>query len=134
MTPKDQNIVETIQSHGSTRREFLTQVSALTAGMTLNTTIKKRSLDKLKFSEHGSLTVKLHVNGKIKKLDIDPRATLLDTLREQMKLTGTKKGCDRGQCGACTVLADGRRINSCLTLAVGHDGGSGTTIEGMGQG
>ena len=132
MTPKDENIVETIQSHGSTRREFITQVSALTAGMTLNTTIKKRSLDKLKFSEHGSLTVKLHVNGKIKTLEIDPRATLLDTLREQMKLTGTKKGCDRGQCGACTVLVDGRRINSCLTLTAMCEDKHITTIEGLG--
>jgi xanthine dehydrogenase YagT iron-sulfur-binding subunit len=64
----------------------------------------------------------------------DPRVTLLDLLREQINLTGTKKGCDRGQCGACTVIVDGRRINSCLALAVSHDGASILTIEGVSQG
>ncbi len=72
------------------------------------------------------------VNGKKQTLDIDTRTTLLDALREHLKLTGTKKGCDHGQCGACTVIVDGRRINSCLTLAVMHDGDSITTIEGLG--
>jgi len=65
-------------------------------------------------------------------MELDTRTTLLDALREHLHLTGTKKGCDHGQCGACTVMADGQRINSCLTLAVMHDGGSVTTIEGMG--
>ena len=65
-------------------------------------------------------------------LDLDPRTTLLDALREHLHLTGTKKGCDHGQCGACTVIVDGRRINSCLTLAVMHEGDSITTIEGLG--
>jgi xanthine dehydrogenase YagT iron-sulfur-binding subunit len=73
----------------------------------------------------------LHVNGKPHKLRIDPRMTLLDLLREQLHLTGTKKGCDHGQCGACTVLANGRRINSCLSLAATHEGGEITTIEGL---
>lgn len=75
----------------------------------------------------------LHVNGSARTLDIDPRTTLLDALREHLSLTGTKKGCDHGQCGACTVLVDGRRINSCLTLAVMHDGDQVTTIEGLGS-
>jgi xanthine dehydrogenase YagT iron-sulfur-binding subunit len=72
------------------------------------------------------------VNGKPAELTLDTRATLLDALREHLDLTGTKKGCDHGQCGACTVLVDGRRINSCLSLAVMHDGDSITTIEGLG--
>ncbi|MET3496890.1 aldehyde dehydrogenase iron-sulfur subunit PaoA [Variovorax boronicumulans] len=74
----------------------------------------------------------LNVNGKVHALELDTRTTLLDALREHLHLTGTKKGCDHGQCGACTVIADGRRINSCLTLAVMHDGGQVTTIEGLG--
>jgi xanthine dehydrogenase YagT iron-sulfur-binding subunit len=72
------------------------------------------------------------VNGEARSLDLDTRTTLLDALREHLHLTGTKKGCDHGQCGACTVIVDGRRINSCLTLAVMHDGDAITTIEGLG--
>jgi xanthine dehydrogenase YagT iron-sulfur-binding subunit len=76
--------------------------------------------------------VSFTVNGAVRKLDLDTRTTLLDALREHLHLTGTKKGCDHGQCGACTVIVDGRRINSCLTLAVMHQGDSVTTIEGLG--
>src|SRR5688572_12907903 len=76
--------------------------------------------------------VVLHVNGTEHALEVDTRTTLLDALREHLRLTGTKKGCDHGQCGACTVLVEGRRINSCLTLAVMHDGDRVTTIEGLG--
>lgn len=76
---------------------------------------------------------RLTVNGAVRELDLDPRTTLLDALREHLRLTGTKKGCDRGQCGACTVLVDGRRINACLTLAVSAEGTAITTIEGLGQ-
>jgi xanthine dehydrogenase YagT iron-sulfur-binding subunit len=79
-----------------------------------------------------SVKVTLEVNGKRQALELDTRTTLLDALREHMKLTGTKKGCDHGQCGACTVIVDGRRINSCLSLAVMHDGDKITTIEGLG--
>ncbi|QGZ64070.1 (2Fe-2S)-binding protein [Paraburkholderia acidisoli] len=75
--------------------------------------------------------VKLDINGREYVLHIEPRVTLLDALRDYAGLTGTKKGCDRGQCGACTVLADGRRINSCLTLAVMHEGQRITTVEGL---
>ena len=73
----------------------------------------------------------LRINGKDHALSLEPRVTLLDALRETIGLTGTKKGCDRGQCGACTVLIDGRRINSCLTLAIMHDGEDITTVEGL---
>jgi xanthine dehydrogenase YagT iron-sulfur-binding subunit len=79
-----------------------------------------------------AMRIKLSVNGKPVSLEVDPRATLLDALRETLSLTGTKKGCDHGQCGACTVHVNGRRINSCLTLAVMHEGDSITTIEGLG--
>jgi xanthine dehydrogenase YagT iron-sulfur-binding subunit len=81
----------------------------------------------------GSVPVKLRVNGKQLNLEIDPRATLLDTLRESAQLTGTKKGCDHGQCGACTVHINGRRVNSCLTFSVMHERDEITTIEGVGQ-
>src|SRR6202790_2041587 len=82
-----------------------------------------------------NLTISLTVNGVARDIPLDdPRVTLLDLLRERLDLTGTKKGCDRGQCGACTVLVDGRRINSCLALAVSHDGAHILTIEGLAQG
>jgi xanthine dehydrogenase YagT iron-sulfur-binding subunit len=80
------------------------------------------------------VSVELQINGRSHSLTLDPRTTLLDALREHLALTGSKKGCDHGQCGACTVLIEGRRINSCLTLAVMHDGQSVTTIEGLAQG
>jgi xanthine dehydrogenase YagT iron-sulfur-binding subunit len=76
--------------------------------------------------------VSLNVNGQVHALELDTRTTLLDALREHLHLTGTKKGCDHGQCGACTVIVDGRRINSCLSLAVMHQGAQVTTIEGLG--
>ncbi|MGJ7505926.1 aldehyde dehydrogenase iron-sulfur subunit PaoA [Variovorax sp. GT1P44] len=76
--------------------------------------------------------VTLKINGKTHTLTLDTRTTLLDALREHLQLTGSKKGCDHGQCGACTVLVSGRRINSCLTLAAMHDGDEVTTIEGLG--
>ncbi|HEX8788382.1 MAG TPA: aldehyde dehydrogenase iron-sulfur subunit PaoA [Telluria sp.] len=77
--------------------------------------------------------VALRVNGQDHELDLDTRVSLLDMLREHLHLTGTKKGCDQGQCGACTVIVDGRRINSCLTLAIMHEGADITTIEGLGR-
>src|ERR1700731_570430 len=80
------------------------------------------------------VNVELQINDRPHTLALDPRTTLLDALREHLSLTGSKKGCDHGQCGACTVLIDGHRINSCLTLAVMHDGQSITTIEGLAEG
>jgi xanthine dehydrogenase YagT iron-sulfur-binding subunit len=82
-----------------------------------------------------NLSIRLTVNGERRDIELDdPRVTLLDLLRERLHLTGTKKGCDRGQCGACTVLVDGRRINSCMTLAVSQDGADILTIEGVARG
>ena len=80
----------------------------------------------------GAVPVTLRINGKVQQLRIDPRTTLLDCIRETVTLTGTKKGCDHGQCGACTVHVNGRRVNSCLSLALMHDGDEITTIEGLG--
>ncbi|PVM83771.1 aldehyde dehydrogenase iron-sulfur subunit PaoA [Caulobacter endophyticus] len=79
------------------------------------------------------MKVSFTVNGQRQTLELDTRTTLLDALREHLKLTGSKKGCDHGQCGACTVIVDGRRINSCLSLAVMHEGDEVTTIEGLGS-
>jgi xanthine dehydrogenase YagT iron-sulfur-binding subunit len=82
-----------------------------------------------------SFLINLTINGTARSVTLDdPRVTLLDLLRERLDLTGTKKGCDRGQCGACTIIVDGRRINSCLALAVSHDGADILTIEGVAQG
>jgi xanthine dehydrogenase YagT iron-sulfur-binding subunit len=82
-----------------------------------------------------SITTSLIVNGVKRTIALDdPRVTLLDLLRERLHLTGTKKGCDRGQCGACTVIVDGRRLNSCLALAISHDGADVLTIEGVARG
>jgi xanthine dehydrogenase YagT iron-sulfur-binding subunit len=87
------------------------------------------------FLEHRmNIPITLTVNGAKQAIALDdPRVTLLDLLRERLQLTGTKKGCDRGQCGACTVIVDGRRVNSCLALAVSHDGADVLTIEGVAQ-
>src|ERR1700737_1138338 len=87
------------------------------------------------WSSRVSFSISLTVNGVKRNVELDdPRVTLLDLLRERLHLPGTKKGCDRGQCGACTVLVDGRRINSCLTLALSHDGADILTIEGVARG
>ncbi|HEX9412049.1 MAG TPA: 2Fe-2S iron-sulfur cluster-binding protein, partial [Ktedonobacterales bacterium] len=77
------------------------------------------------------LEITLQVNGIVRQLTVDTRTTLLDALRERLGLTGSKKGCDHGQCGACTILLDGQRVNSCLTLAVAHQGAQIVTIEGL---
>jgi xanthine dehydrogenase YagT iron-sulfur-binding subunit len=82
--------------------------------------------------EKDKLNISFRVNSRLVKLQLDPRTTLLDSIREHLQLTGTKKGCDHGQCGACTVHVNGRRVNSCLSLAAMHDGDSITTIEGLG--
>ncbi len=83
-------------------------------------------------ADPGLMPLTLKVNGQSRALSLDPRTTLLDALREHLHLTGTKKGCDHGQCGACTVIVNDQRINSCLSLALQHDGDAITTIEGLG--
>ena len=119
---------------GASRRDFLKQASAIGAGVTLLFSAKANGLplDKIRLPEVGNLKVQLSINGKIKTLELDSRVTLLDALREHLNLTGTKKGCDRGQCGACTVLVNGKRMNSCLMLASMCEGKKIITIEGLG--
>jgi xanthine dehydrogenase YagT iron-sulfur-binding subunit len=113
-----------------TRREFL--ITGATAVALAGCVSPGEMARSAKPQEPQIMKVSFKVNGKSCNLDLDTRTTLLDALREHLRLTGTKKGCDQGQCGACTVIADGRRINSCLTLAVMHEGASITTIEGLG--
>src|SRR5438128_1505335 len=119
------------------RRNFLKQSSAL-AALTLATPVLVKAagkeLDEIAASYFEKLPVKLEVNGTAHQLTVEPRVTLLDLLREQLHLTGTKKGCDYGQCGACTVHVDGKRVLSCLSLAVMQDGKKITTIEGLAKG
>jgi xanthine dehydrogenase YagT iron-sulfur-binding subunit len=95
--------------------------------MSVSTAVERKT------SDANSAEIALTVNGRASHLDLDLRTSLLDALREHLHLTGTKKGCDHGQCGACTVLINGRRINSCLTLAVMHEGDDILTIEGLGS-
>jgi xanthine dehydrogenase YagT iron-sulfur-binding subunit len=119
----------------SSRREFLIRSSALGAGLAVFASLKagKLPLEKFTFTKPGDMKLSFVLNGKNKTVEVDPRTSLLDLLRENLKLTGTKKGCDRGQCGACTVLVDGRRVNSCLTLAAMCEGAKVTSIEGLGS-
>src|SRR5437660_8427144 len=125
----------------STRRKFLKQIAGTSAAVAIGS----------RFSLHAqnapapagttagavapvpTVPLALKINGKPVEMNIDPRVSLLDLLREHLDLTGSKKGCDHGQCGACTVLVNGRRVKSCLTLAVLHDGDEITTIEGLEQ-
>jgi xanthine dehydrogenase YagT iron-sulfur-binding subunit len=126
---KGQRIVEMSGELKISRRDVLvggTVIVALTAVPTA------QAQTKIPNAEPSVLKVAFEVNGKRHELEVDTRTTLLDALREHLHLTGTKKGCDHGQCGACTVIVDGKRINSCLSLAVMHEGGKVTTIEGLG--
>ena len=97
--------------------------------MSVSTVVDRKNAE----VETKNVQIALTVNGRVRHLDLDLRTSLLDTLREHLHLTGTKKGCDHGQCGACTVLVNGRRINSCLTLAVMHEDDDIVTIEGLGS-
>ena len=112
------------------RRRFLGTAGATTLAMAARPPSAEAAAEPAPMS---SQKVALTVNGRRHALDIDPRVTLLDALRENLALTGTKKGCDQGQCGACTVIVNGQRINSCLTLAVMHAGDEITTIEGLAE-
>jgi xanthine dehydrogenase YagT iron-sulfur-binding subunit len=110
----------------------LTRRDLLIAGATSAATVAAPDLNAQPAAAVTKAKVSLEVNGRVHALELDTRTTLLDALREELHLTGSKKGCDQGQCGACTVLVDGRRVTSCLTLAVMQQGHTITTIEGLG--
>lgn len=125
---------------GVTRRSFLRHLgaagfaaAALPRGARADEMAREEKAQNSMTMVAGAIPVTLIINKKKHSLKLDPRTTLLDCLRENLNITGTKKGCDHGQCGACTVHVNGRRVNSCLTLAVMHDGDEITTIEGLGQ-
>jgi xanthine dehydrogenase YagT iron-sulfur-binding subunit len=138
LTPSE---LERILVFGSpaTRRRFLKQMAATGAAVAIGPTLMRIGTARAAQSNGAaavapSSSVPLKINGKEYTLQIDTRTSLLDALREHLNLTGSKKGCDHGQCGACTVLVNGRRINSCLSLAVTHEGDEITTIEGLANG
>ena len=121
------------------RRKFLKSTGTTAAASVISVYLPAQAsgaVESMRESEvspiEGAVPVTLRINGKDHKLNIDPRTTLLDCIRETVELTGTKKGCDHGQCGACTVHVNGNRVLSCLNLALMHDGHEITTIEGLG--
>lgn len=128
----------------SSRREFIRSLAAISAGLTVAaplgraTNVTEKSIPKSAPPDpdrvQGRAEIKLQVNGTSERLVVDPRVTLLDALRDRLELPGTKKGCDHGACGACTVHLNGRRVLSCLTLAVMAQGKEITTIEGLAKG
>jgi xanthine dehydrogenase YagT iron-sulfur-binding subunit len=148
MLPRPQEVLEAlravtgtealppVQRRGVSRRDFL--VTALAASLVLavrpGDALAQQAGTQAPTANPGTMPVKLQVNGAVHALDIEPRVTLLDALRENLGLTGTKKGCNHGQCGACTVLVNGTRINACLSLACSHEGDAVTTIEGLAKG
>jgi xanthine dehydrogenase YagT iron-sulfur-binding subunit len=124
-----------ISKHDESRRDFLKRSTAIAAlSLAPPVLVKAGGHDEKIASLFEKMPLKLEVNGIAHNLSVEPRVTLLDMLREQLQLTGTKKGCDHGQCGACTVHVDGKRINSCLSLAVMNEGKKITTIEGLAKG
>ncbi len=126
----------------STRRRFLKQLAGTSAALTIGARLPARAqtapaaAGTIAGATAPSPTVPLalKINGKLVEMNVDTRVTLLDLLREHLDLTGSKKGCDHGQCGACTVLVNGRRVNSCLSLAIVNDGAEVMTIEGLAKG
>jgi xanthine dehydrogenase YagT iron-sulfur-binding subunit len=136
---KEAALMERLGKPGATRRDFLKMLAvvgiSLPAAQALlgcESSAAALTTGSQAATATGGAAVSLTINGTPRHLALDPRVTLLDALRETLHLTGTKKGCDQGQCGACTVIVDGRRTLSCLTLAVMHEGSSVTTIEGLG--
>jgi xanthine dehydrogenase YagT iron-sulfur-binding subunit len=142
MSKSEIDKMHTVQTRGAvTRRSFLSQMGAagvaataapLAARAAQSVDAEATPAGAAETVEH-AIPIALQINGTRHWITVDPRTTLLDGLRETLSLTGTKKGCDHGQCGACTVHVNGRRINSCLTLAVMHEGDTITTIEGLGD-
>jgi xanthine dehydrogenase YagT iron-sulfur-binding subunit len=117
------------------RRTFIAHLGAAGIAATASSSLAAAATQEAAepATRQGTISVTLSINGRTQKLNIEPRVTLLDCLRERLNLTGTKKGCDHGQCGACTVHINGRRVNSCLIFAAMHEGDEITTIEGIGQ-
>jgi xanthine dehydrogenase YagT iron-sulfur-binding subunit len=142
MSKNETNKIHTAQVRGRvTRRSFLSQMGAAGVAATA-APLAARAAQSVESAAkpvgaaetiENAVPITLNVNGRSHRIEVDLRTTLLDGLRETLTLTGTKKGCDHGQCGACTVHVNGRRINSCLTLAVMHEGDTITTIEGLGD-
>jgi xanthine dehydrogenase YagT iron-sulfur-binding subunit len=143
MNPEDQKRDDSPQSpseakKGLTRRSFLSRIGAASVAVSASSilagpAIAETERDDAAAAPAGTTAITLRINGTEHYLKIEPRVSLLDCLREELSLTGTKKGCDHGQCGACTVHINGRRVNSCLTFAALHEGDEITTIEGLGQ-
>ncbi|KAA9349770.1 (2Fe-2S)-binding protein [Larkinella humicola] len=127
---------DALETPDASRRNFLKQSSAL-AALALAPPVAVKAIDtgwdQKIATAFDPLPLQVTINGTMQNLSIEPRVTLLDLLREQLHLTGTKKGCDHGQCGACTVHVDGQRVNACLTLAMTTEGSTVTTIEGLAQ-
>jgi xanthine dehydrogenase YagT iron-sulfur-binding subunit len=135
--PAVEDLLDALSRAGTwrlSRREFLMSMLAASALAALSPEAVRAQSTPLRDPQPGSRNVVLNVNGTERRLTLDPRVTLLDALRERLGLYGTKKGCDHGQCGACTVHVDGRRVNSCLMLAAQAEGASITTIEGLARG
>jgi xanthine dehydrogenase YagT iron-sulfur-binding subunit len=131
-TPPDDDDRDDAAPPDPTRRQFMIGSAAATAALLVGPMLEGApATPKSKAVDPRAIPVTLDVNGKTHALKLDPRTTLLDALREHLDLTGTKKGCDQGACGACTVLVDGRRVNSCLTLAAMNAGRKIVTIEGL---
>jgi xanthine dehydrogenase YagT iron-sulfur-binding subunit len=124
-----------IQNNNNSRRDFIKKSTAIAAlTMASPVLVKAAENDEKIAALFEQVPLQLEVNGLLHDLQVEPRVTLLDFLREQLHLMGTKKGCDHGQCGACTVHVDGKRINACLSLAVMNEGKKITTIEGLANG
>jgi xanthine dehydrogenase YagT iron-sulfur-binding subunit len=134
---ENENITDEPENPNASRRDFLKQSGVLAAfALTPPAAITAvdQGLDEKIAVAFEQQPLRVEINGVAKQLSVEPRVTLLDLLREQLHLTGTKKGCDHGQCGACTVHVDGQRVNSCLTLALTTEGAKVTTIEGLASG
>jgi xanthine dehydrogenase YagT iron-sulfur-binding subunit len=136
-------VPETDGQPGSSRRQFISRLAAISAGITVAAPLaRSATAEGTAFQgkspgqdqERSLLEISLRLNGRPQELKVDPRVTLLDAIRDRLDLTGTKKGCDRGACGACTVHINGRRVLSCLTLAAMANGKEVTTVEGLAKG